>query len=224
MVMSVPVLKQANRLLGTGLLATAFALLPVASAQAADPVKGAQPVTAAGQAATKAPMKAGAKAASGTPADTRMASTAGQFASLPTALGRIVAQLAKVDGNVLVSTQSGLVAGVPGMPLRQGMRVMTTTNSTGVIAFADGCEVTLAPVQRTGINSELTCAERMAAAQGLVLDQAALLAALGGSTESIALAAAGGLGGAGGTAAAVGGLSGVTAIVAAQGDGTVSPN
>lgn len=129
-----------------------------------------------------------------------------------------VATIAKVEGSVLVSTPTGLVAAKRGTTLPNGFRVVTAGKSEARIRFSDGCEVYLSALQRYQVDATLSCPERIKTVSSLVLDPAALQLALGGSTESIALAAAGG--GFGGPAAVGGGLLGAGAAI---GGGTTEP-
>jgi hypothetical protein len=137
---------------------------------------------------------------------------------------KVVAHLKKVEGDILASTKTGLVAVGEGAALRNGIRVMTMAKATANIEYEDGCVVELKPNMRVEVKEDGTCDERIAMAQQVVLDPATELAlegALETPTASIpALVLAGGLGS--GTAAV--GTVGVAAIIATRPDDSVSPN
>lgn len=69
-----------------------------------------------------------------------------------------VAKLKQVNGNVLVSRESGLATGAEAQPLVNGSRVITTANSSVVVAFDNGCEVRLEPNERLEVDSLTPCA------------------------------------------------------------------
>lgn len=69
-----------------------------------------------------------------------------------------VARLKSVDGNVLVSRESGLSAGEQAQRLVNGTRIITTANSTAVIEFDNGCEVRLKENERFDVDSTRACA------------------------------------------------------------------
>ena len=133
-----------------------------------------------------------------------------------------VASIASVEGSVLVSTPTGLVAAKPGTPLQNGFRIITAGKSDALIQFSDGCSVLLSALQRFQVNAALTCAERIQSVSSLVLDPAALQAALGGGTQSVALGAAGG--GLVGPLGIGGGLVGASAAAAGRPQGPQGPD
>ena len=59
-----------------------------------------------------------------------------------------IARLRDVNGNVLVSNDSGLATGGDALRLVPGTRVITTANSKVVIEYDDGCRVTLKENER----------------------------------------------------------------------------
>src|SRR5688572_7939862 len=59
-----------------------------------------------------------------------------------------VARLKQVNGNVLVSGQTGLATGIEAQSLANGVRIITTANSRVIVVFANGCEVRLEENQR----------------------------------------------------------------------------
>lgn len=69
-----------------------------------------------------------------------------------------VARLKSVNGNVLVSRESGLAAGEQAERLVNGARVITTANSEAVIEFDNGCEVRLKENERFDVDSTRACA------------------------------------------------------------------
>lgn len=77
-----------------------------------------------------------------------------------------VAKLKQVNGNVLVSGQTGLATGSEAQPLANGVRIITTANSTVTVVFDNGCEVTLKENQRLDVESDKPCAALIAQAIG----------------------------------------------------------
>jgi len=77
-----------------------------------------------------------------------------------------VAKLKQVTGNVLVSGQTGLATGSEAQPLANGVRIITTANSTVTVVFANGCEVNLKENQRLDVESDKPCAALVAQALG----------------------------------------------------------
>jgi hypothetical protein len=69
-----------------------------------------------------------------------------------------VAKLKQVNGNVLVSRESGMATGAEAQPLLNGSRVITTGNSSVVVVFDNGCEVRLGPNERFEIDIQQPCA------------------------------------------------------------------
>lgn len=69
-----------------------------------------------------------------------------------------VARLKSVNGNVLVSRESGLSAGEQAERLLNGTRIITTANSTAVVEFDNGCEVRLNENERFDVDSTRACA------------------------------------------------------------------
>ena len=71
---------------------------------------------------------------------------------------RGVARLKSVNGNVLVSRETGMAAGAQAERLLDGARVITTANSEAVIEFDNGCEVRLKENERFDVDSGRPCA------------------------------------------------------------------
>lgn len=144
-------------------------------------------------------------------------------AALTVPVGTPVAHLQKIEGDVLVSAESGLVAAERGALLRQGQSVITMVKSSAVVRFIDGCEITLKPNHRYEVSLMPPCDERIDYAESTLIDLADLEAALEGSTASIPAMA---LSGAFPTGAIAGssGLAGLGALAAASAQDTASPN
>ncbi|HEX6245509.1 MAG TPA: hypothetical protein VFZ61_31515 [Polyangiales bacterium] len=121
---------------------------------------------------------------------------------------RAVAQLKQLNGNVLVSRDTGMTAGAELLKVTNGTRIITTANSEVVVVFDNGCEVRMKENQRLDVDSDKPCA-------GLVPANLAVAAPAAGPGFVGLLVP--GLLGAGGAAAGVGG--GV--VVGTQ---SVSPN
>lgn len=137
-------------------------------------------------------------------------------------LGTPVARLQKIEGDVLVSAESGLVAASPAGVLKQGQRVITMVKSTVVVKFSDGCEIALKPNYRFEVDMSPPCEERIELAESTLIDLAELEAALEGSTASIPALALSGAFPAGAVAGT--GLAGAGALAAASAQDTASPN
>ena len=136
-----------------------------------------------------------------------------------------MARLKKADGDVLASTDTGLVAVREGAEFKEGTRVMTMARTTATIRYSDGCEVELKPNMRIEIRKDQECKARQDLATLVVLDPATELAlgtALETPTASIpALVLGGALGG---PAAAAAGVAGVATIAGNRPGGSVSPS
>lgn len=160
------------------------------------------------------------KAAKGTQA--QLAATGTQLSLLAPITGQPVAYLRQIDGSILVSTQSGLVAGDPALPLKVGTRVIATANSQVIVAYVDGCEVRLDPNQRLEIRLPLPCSERALDVKSILVETgvAGGMAALGSSGGLTSAALGGGLQ----ATSALGGLAGTVAVVRERTGDTVSPN
>ena len=70
---------------------------------------------------------------------------------------QLTAQLKNVDGNVLVSTAQGAVAGVNGLAVPDKSLVTTTNNGVVDIVLPSGCTVNLKPNQRVEVDVTQTC-------------------------------------------------------------------
>jgi hypothetical protein len=135
-----------------------------------------------------------------------------------------VARLMRVEGNVLVSSDSGLVAGEQGQALQEGARVWTTTGANVVIHYCDGCDVPVKANQQIEISLDEACVERSALVESILLDPVVV--------EGMAVAASGSM-----TAAVLAGvlpaatpllggvgLTGAIAAIRNREDEAVSPN
>lgn len=171
------------------------------------------------------------KAPQAKPAAVRTAQSPRNGTTNPTPEGEPVARLRSVEGNVLVSQESGLSSVEGPVPLVEGARVITTAESRAVILFKDGCEVTLESNQRLEIDSDVSCKERILLAQSIHLQPGGL--ALGAAASGVAGGVAGGgataavLGGtlpAAGLAASATGLAGLAALVDTREGSPASPN
>jgi hypothetical protein len=138
--------------------------------------------------------------------------------------GETVARLRKVEGNVLVSQESGLASAEEAQRLDERSRVITTASAKAIVTYDDGCEVELGPNQRLEIRSDQACAERVAQAETIFKEPAgmALAAAGTGVVGGATAAALAGVAGAGvlGTA----GVSGLAALLISRQETAVSPN
>ena len=126
-----------------------------------------------------------------------------------------VAQLKDVQGNVLVSRESGLGAGREGLRLSKGMRVITTNKSSVIVVYDDGCEVKLKANERFEIQTGKPCAALAALPESILATPAgAAVAASAGSAAAFA-AALPALGGA---------LAGLEALRSMRESNPVSPS
>ncbi len=98
---------------------------------------------------------------------------------------RGVARLKEVEGNVLVSRESGLGAGREGLRLDAGTRVITTNKSRATVAYDNGCEVTLKENERFEVATGRPCAVLAA------LPQSILATPAGGAVAATSVAGAG---------------------------------
>jgi hypothetical protein len=126
-----------------------------------------------------------------------------------------VARLKDVNGNVLVSRESGLASGDESLRLAKGTRVITTAHSEVVIAYDNGCEVKLKENQRFEVVTGKPCAALIAQAESILMEPA------GAATA----ATVGGLAAYGALLPALGnGLVGLAAIDGLRGGQKVSPS
>jgi hypothetical protein len=169
------------------------------------------------------------------PVASRMALSRKNGSTNPTPDGTAVARLRAVEGNVLLSQESGLSSVEGPVPLVEGARVITTAESKAVVVFNDGCEVKLEPNQRLEIESGVPCKERILLAQSIFLEPGGL--ALGAAATGVAGGVAGGAAVGGTTAAVLGGslpgvglaagatgLAGFAALVDTRESSPASPN
>ncbi len=149
----------------------------------------------------------------------------GAGAEAPTQrFGETVAKLRQVEGNVLVSQESGLASAAESLRLDDRSRVITTANAKATVVYDDGCEITLEPNQRLEIRTDKECAERVVQANTIFKDPGGLAFAAGG-TGLVGGATAAALAGVGGGAIlGTAGISGLAALLISRQDTAVSPN
>ena len=98
-----------------------------------------------------------------------------------------VAQLKDLQGNVLVSRESGLGAGREALRLAAGTRVITTNRSSVTVVYDNGCEVKLKENERFEVETGKPCAALAAAPQSILATPAgAVAAASAGGTTAFA--------------------------------------
>ena len=138
--------------------------------------------------------------------------------------GNPVARLRQVEGNVLVSQESGLASAEEALRLDEFSRVITTANAKAVVVYDDGCEVALEPNQRLEIRTDKVCKERVAQAETIFKEPAGIAFAAAGTgvAGGVTAAALSGFAGAGVIGAA--GVTGIAALVLSRQDAAVSPN
>ncbi|HYC36832.1 MAG TPA: hypothetical protein VEC19_10445 [Usitatibacter sp.] len=126
--------------------------------------------------------------------------------------GKEVAQLRNVEGNVLLSQETGLASGDEAARVREGWRVITTAKSKAVVVFDDGCEVELKENQRLEIDTTRECKLRVTQAQSILLEPGGMAAAAAsaGATGGAAAAILAGVGGS--FAAGFAGFTGLTGL------------
>lgn len=123
-----------------------------------------------------------------------------------------VAELQKVVGNVLVSDVAGMTSGIEKQPLKNNMRVTTTSRATVTIVFPCGCDVNLKENERLDIAAPNSCAALLAAVQAVPVS-----VAIGAAAVPVA-------GGLTGTNVLVGATLGVGAYLLYRDNRNVSPN
>ena len=173
---------------------------------------------------------AGAAKAMATAAALALTVTTSPFAQKPADPGAeapapraTVARLRQVEGNVLVSQESGLASADDALRLDERSRVITTANAKAIVVYDDGCEVTLEPNQRLEIRTDKPCKERLAQAESIFKEPAGIaVATAGGGIVGGATAAA--LAGVGGGVLGVAGVTGIAALLSSRQDTAVSPN
>ena len=136
----------------------------------------------------------------------------------PPAQAGPVAWLRNLDGNALVSVDSGLVSGSEGSLMNEYTRVITTGDASLVVSYCDGCDVPLEPNQRLEIRLNRPCAERILDVKAVLID-AAVIGTASAPFASAALAGSLPTG-----AGLLSGLGGSIAIVRGREDQVVSPN
>ncbi len=122
------------------------------------------------------------------------------------------AELRNVEGNVLVSTAQGAVAGTNGQQVPDKSLVTTTSNGGVDVVTPRGCTITLKPNQRLEVDVNQSCdalAALVTAAPGAAALGAGAGAAAGLSGTTVAVLAVGAVG---------------AAIILARGNRNSSPN
>lgn len=126
-----------------------------------------------------------------------------------------IATLKSVQGNVLVSGESGLASGDESLRLVEGTRVITTANAEVIVAYDNGCEVRLKENQRFEVETGKPCSALVAQAASILAEPAGMAAA-GGATGLAAFSA---------TLPAIGGgLTGLGVIQTLRERASVSPS
>lgn len=97
-----------------------------------------------------------------------------------------IARLVEVNGNVLVSRESGLASGNEALRLLPGTRIITTANSDVIVEYDDGCRVKLKENQRFEVERGKPCAVLMAMPQTILVAPTAVA----GSAATILVPAA----------------------------------
>ena len=128
------------------------------------------------------------------------------------AKSEFIAELQKVQGNVLVSDASGMTSGVEKQPLKNTMRVTTTSRASVTVSFACGCDVKLKENERLDISAPNTCEAILAAVQPVPVDIA--LGAIPAATGGVSV----------GTGALIATAVGVGGYILFRRDRNVSPN
>ena len=107
------------------------------------------------------------------------------------AFAQPTAQLKNVEGNVLVSTAQGAVAGINGLALPDKTLVTTTSNGLADVVTPAGCTISLKPNQRLEVDVTKTCEALLAlvttAPGAVALGAGGTAAGLSGSTIAMAL-------------------------------------
>lgn len=78
-----------------------------------------------------------------------------------------IARLTDLHGNVLVSRDTGLAAGSDSTRLVEGVRVITTSNSSVIVQYDNGCRVELKENQRFVVERDKPCALLLAEVESL---------------------------------------------------------
>jgi hypothetical protein len=127
-----------------------------------------------------------------------------------------VAQLKNVAGNVLVSRESGLGAGVEALRLKEGTRVITTARSSTTIVYDNGCEVKLKENERFSVESGKPCELLVAMPQSILATPAGTSVAAAAGSAAVFSATLPALGGAA--------AAGIAALRASRENQPVSPS
>ena len=83
--------------------------------------------------------------------------------SLAFAQGAVLGKVGDVQGLVTDSDGTTVSSTVPGEPIRDGERFVTSSNGTVTLRFDNGCTLTLQPNQAVTVDSRMTCRELIAA-------------------------------------------------------------
>ena len=139
-----------------------------------------------------------------------------------------VARLVGVNGNVLVSKETGLASGNEGTALTRGSRVITTANSQATVEFSraaypGGCEVKLKPNQRFEVATDKPCPQQQARAESILAEPAGAIAAAG-SAGAVAATSTVALSSVVVPLAAASGLAGLAALENQRESQAVSPH
>lgn len=129
------------------------------------------------------------------------------------AFAQPMVQLKQVEGNVLVSTAQGAVAGANNLAVPDKSLVTTTSNGFADVVTPKGCTITLKPNQRLEVDVDKSCE--------------ALAASVTSAPGAMALGAAGAGGAGGGLSAgavAVGLGIGAAAVLTSRANRNSSPN
>lgn len=162
------------------------------------------------------------RAAKSQPAAARIAQSPRAGSPDATPIGTPVARLRGIEGNVLVSGETGLSSAEGAVRLLEGSRVITTAESRAVVVYDDGCEVTLEANQRHEVERDLPCGERILLAHSIFLEPGGIALAAGAAGAGGAAAAI--LGGTLPAAGLAAGTVGLAALVAERDHTPVSPN
>jgi hypothetical protein len=72
-----------------------------------------------------------------------------------------IARLAEMRGSVLVASGFSIASVQEGFRLAPGARVLTTSNASVVVVFADGCHVNVGPDSRFVVERQAACPQAL---------------------------------------------------------------
>jgi hypothetical protein len=131
---------------------------------------------------------------------------------------KAIARIDGFQGNVLMSTSTGLAAANGSSLLTEGMRVITTSNSSATIVFPDtGCTVQLKENQRLELKVVSSCDKIIALVQSLLPAQGVPAAVVTTQVATTGIVSAGEL-------AAFGAVVGLGVLESHRSSRSVSPN